>query len=66
MTGRRIWSELFRRNHTAGWDMVARLGGDDHWQFESQRYDSLEPAVVLLDGDVVVTSCVYNTTGRGN
>lgn len=64
LTGRRIWIDLFRfdaaRNATL---KVATLASDDEWSFDNQRTYSV-PNVTILDGDVIATTCVYDTTSR--
>ena len=47
------------------WEAVASLGAAVGYSYSATHYVPLTPAVTVLPGDVLVTTCVYNSTGRG-
>ena len=63
MAGRAAVAEVFRFNaSTSRIDKVYELARDDGWSFNNQHSYPLSGPVTLLDGDIISTTCVYNTT----
>ena len=63
MAGRAAVAEVFRFNaSTSLIDKVYELARDDAWSFNNQHAYPLSGPVTLLDGDIISTTCVYNTT----
>ena len=61
LTGVRMWTDVFRFNTTSRRvDKVAELGRVDSFNFHAQVVLNL--SVIVLPGDVLSTSCVYDTT----
>lgn len=54
---RRIWTEQIRAGSSVG-----DVGRNDHFDFDLQRFVPLETRVD--PGDILVTHCVWNSTGR--
>lgn len=57
--GRGMRTELFRNGQRVG-DIVR----DDAWDFAHQQFYSVEPAVTVAPGDLLRTTCTYDSTGR--
>lgn len=65
-TGRRVWSELFRLSgDNATVERIAELGRNDAYDFESQQAVPLNN-IQLRDGDLISTTCVYDSTARNS
>jgi len=66
MSGRRIWVDHFVLSPAAPHEVVkaGELGRDNAFSFEAQQAWPITGT--LSDGDVISTTCVFNTTGRIN
>jgi hypothetical protein len=65
LSGWRMWADVFRYNaQSRRIDKVAELGRTQAYNFHSQEV--LRLAVDVLPGDVISTTCIYNTTSRNS
>lgn len=63
LLGNRIWSDKVQVVNNVR-TKVGELGRDDNWRFDDQYVASFPSPKALQNGDMVYTTCVYNSTGR--
>ncbi len=71
-TGRAQGASLLRpvrdvsgeRGGGVAWETVASLGSAVDYSYSATHYVGLTPAVMVLPGDVLATTCVYDTRNR--
>ncbi|XP_060769945.1 DBH-like monooxygenase protein 1 homolog [Neoarius graeffei] len=61
LAGRSIRTRHFRQQ-----DELPPLSSDEHFDFNFQEFQPLNPERQLLPGDSLITECIYNTKGRKN